>query len=167
MKSKRIKEKDIAEEFLTPYLNDRAVCSMNDYIQHGTTTTLQHCLAVTSASCGLAQRLHLRVNYENLALGALLHDFYLYDWHGHPRNGQPMHGFIHPLIACQNASVRFHINAEVQHIIRTHMWPLTLRSMPASPEAVIVCLVDKYISTLETIVGLAHALCRIRQKERT
>ncbi len=157
----------IPTEYLSPYLNDRAVCSMNSYIQHGTTTTLQHCMAVMATSCGLARRLHLHVNYENLAVGALLHDFYLYDWHGHPRDGQPLHGFIHPSIACRNACVRFHINPEIQHIIRTHMWPLTLRSIPSSREAVIVCLVDKYISTVETVIGFAHLLYTLCRKERT
>lgn len=155
------------EALLAPYLSDRAVCSMNDYIQHGTTTTLQHCLSVTRTSCYLAQRLHLHVHYQTLVLGALLHDFYLYDWHGHRQSGQPLHGFVHPSIACQNACARFHVSIEVQHIIRTHMWPLTLRQRPATKEAVIVCLVDKYISILETTAGIVQLLRRLCQKVRT
>lgn len=160
MPTDKIRQEKELSEILAPYLHDRAVCSMDDFIQHGTTTTLRHCLAVTAMSFGLARRLHLQVNFENLAVGALLHDFYLYDWHGHPRDGQPLHGFSHPNIACENALARFHVNPEVQHIIRTHMWPLTLRHMPASREAVIVCLVDKYVSTLETVTGIfLHLFC--------
>ena len=117
---------ELAQAKMQEYLQDNAVCSMDEYVQHGTTSTLQHCLSVVRISCAIAVGLHIRVNYENLILGALLHDFYLYDWHNHVDEGV-LHGFAHPHIACKNAAMRFHVNAEVQHIITTHMWPLTLR----------------------------------------
>lgn len=141
------------QAYLLPYLEDDLVCSMNDHIQHGTTTTLQHCLSVMYASCAFASRLHLRVNYRDLAVGALLHDFYLYDWHHHQEKKGSLHGFPHPYTACRNAKRHFQINRKVQHIIRCHMWPLTFRHVPHSREAVIVCMVDKYCSTLETLAG--------------
>ena len=147
------------------YLQDNAVCSMDEYVQHGTTSTLQHCLSVVRISCAIAVGLHIHVNYENLILGALLHDFYLYDWHNHVDEGV-LHGFAHPHIACKNAAMRFHVNAEVQHIITTHMWPLTLRFVPRSREAVIVCLADKYCSTLETVAGMVHAAAALFRKRR-
>lgn len=118
-----------------------------------------------NAVCSIAVGLHIRVNYENLILGALLHDFYLYDWHNHVDEGV-LHGFAHPHIACKNAAMRFHVNAEVQHIITTHMWPLTLRFVPRSREAVIVCLADKYCSTLETAAGMVHAAAALFRKRR-
>ncbi len=156
---------EIAQSVLDTYLADDVVNTMNDYIQHGSTTTLQHCLSVVSVSYAMASRLHWKVNYQNLATGALLHDFYLYDWHTHKSKGT-LHGFAHPHIACRNAADRFQINAEVQHIITTHMWPLTLRYVPRSKEAVIVCMADKYCSMLETIAGFwqtALKFCRIRR----
>lgn len=122
---------DLAKCKLAEYLQDSAVCSMDEYVQHGTTSTLQHCLSVVHISCAMAEKLHIRVNYENLIVGALLHDFYLYDWHTHQDEGV-LHGFAHPHIACRNAAMRFHVNAEVQHIITTHMWPLTLRFFHAA-----------------------------------
>ncbi len=140
------------EQYLAPYLTDRAVCSMDVYIQHGNTTTLAHCLSVVHVSFLLAARLHLKVNTQELALGALLHDFYLYDWHTHPCEGT-LHGFSHPQIACHNAVLHFGINANIQHIISTHMWPLTFLHPPRSKEAIVVCIADKYCSTLETLVG--------------
>lgn len=155
MKQKSGMQAPEIQEHLTAYLSDRAVCSMDEYIQHGTTTTLEHCLSVVGASCSLAKALHLRVDLDTLTTGALLHDFYLYDWH--ECKLEKLHGFAHPEIACDNASKHFHISPEVQHIIRTHMWPLTLRAVPHTKEAVLVCLADKYCSTIETIKGLFHA----------
>lgn len=165
MSFKKAKQPEKVQEHLSAYLSDRAVCSMDEFIQHGTTTTLEHCLSVVSASCAIAKKLHLRVNYENLTLGALLHDFYLYDWHTHQDEGA-LHGFAHPHIACRNAAARFHISPEVQHIIRTHMWPLTLRFVPRSREAIIVCLADKYCSTVETVSGFWHHARALGQKRR-
>lgn len=144
------------QQYILPLLTDQSVCSMDDFVQHGTTSTLQHCISVMRASCALAAKFHLKVNYRALAVGALLHDFYLYDWHGHKSEGGLPHGFTHPLVACYNAVERFGIPPEVQHIIVTHMWPLTLRAVPRSREAVIVCLVDKYCSSLETLAGMWH-----------
>ena len=66
---------DLAKCKLAEYLQDSAVCSMDEYVQHGTTSTLQHCLSVVHISCAMAEKLHIRVNYENLIVGALLHDF--------------------------------------------------------------------------------------------
>lgn len=82
-------------------------------------------------------------------VGAFLHDFYLYDWHTQPPKGI-LHGFAHPHIASQNATFYFQINPEVQHIIRTHMWLLTLRFLPRSKEVVVVCVANKYCSAIET-----------------
>ena len=78
---------DLAKGKLAEYLQDSAVCYMDEYVQHGTTSTLQHCLSVVHISCAMAEKLHIRVNYENLIVGALLHDFYLYDWHTHQDEG--------------------------------------------------------------------------------
>lgn len=41
---------DLAKGKLAEYLQDSAVCSMNEYVQHGTTSTLQHCLSVVHIS---------------------------------------------------------------------------------------------------------------------
>lgn len=154
------------QQYLASYLSDDKVCSMDDFIQHGNTTTLRHCLSVMHVSCAIAARFRLKVDYQNLAVGALLHDFYLYDWHTHHSDGV-LHGFAHPHIACNNAKLHFRVNPEVQHIISTHMWPLTLRSMPRSREAIVVCIADKYCSTMETIVGFWCMVKTFRLKRRT
>ena len=50
-----------------------------------------------------------------------------------------------------NARDIFHVGRKEQDIIRTHMWPLTLRAVPRSREAVIVCVADKWCSLQETV----------------
>jgi hypothetical protein len=51
----------------------------------------------------------------------------------------------------KHASEVFHVGKKEQDIIRTHMWPLTLHTVPRSREAVIVCMADKWCSLQETI----------------
>ena len=81
---------------------------MREYIQHGSVTTYQHCKNVALVSFWLNRRLHLHADETSLAVGALLHDFYLYDWHTTGtfhglRRLFEMHGFSHPGYACVNA----------------------------------------------------------------
>ena len=54
---------------------------MKAYIQHGNVTTYDHSVLVAYYSCMLAYKLRLRLDEQALIKGALLHDYYLYDWH--------------------------------------------------------------------------------------
>lgn len=125
---------------------------MKNYIQHGSISTYDHCRNVVRVSYWLSARLRIRVDEKALARGAFLHDFYLYDWHDKDPSHR-LHGFSHPRQACQNARRYFKIGKKEAEIIRCHMWPLTLRHMPRSREALIVCVADKYCSLLETLFG--------------
>ena len=90
--------------------------------------------------------------------GAFLHDYFLYDWHKKKAKFRNMkeffklHGFMHPSYAAANAKRDFNINEKEEHIIRSHMWPLTVTKLPKSREAVIVCIADKLTSATETIM---------------
>lgn len=127
---------------------------LGKYIQHGKTTVYIHSRNVAYLSYIIARfcerKFKLRINYDFLVVGAMFHDFFLYDWHeleGRPR----LHGFNHPKIASENAQKYFDITEEEQEIIETHMWPLTITKFPRTLEAKIVCLADKLCSTRETI----------------
>ena len=61
------------------------------------------------------------------------------------------HGFSHAHTALLNASTRFSLTDKEKDIIAHHMWPLNLTKVPRSREALLVCLVDKYCSTVETL----------------
>ena len=127
---------------------------LSKYIQHGKTTVYIHSRNVAYLSYIIARfcerRLKLKINYDVLVVGAMFHDFFLYDWHkldGRER----LHGFNHPKIASINAQKYFNINDEEKVIIETHMWPLTITKFPKTIEAKIVCIADKWCSTKETI----------------
>ena len=134
--------------------NYKEVCKLQSlYYQHGNTTVLKHCRNVAYYSLILAKKLekkfNISFNYHNLIIGAFLHDLFLYDWHEKDKSHR-LHGYTHPETASINAKKICNVNKEVEKIIKTHMWPLTLRKVPLSKEAVIVCLVDKIVALKET-----------------
>lgn len=136
------------QKILSIYLTHEEVQSMKQYVQHGSTSTYEHCMNVVRLSYWLNRRFHLKADERSLLTGALLHDFYLYDWH-EKSDWHRLHGFYHPARACRNAKKVFRINDLEADIIENHMWPLTLRHIPKSREAAIVCLADKCCSLAE------------------
>lgn len=119
-------------------------------IQHGQTSVYQHSLSVAYLSCLIAENLSLFVDWHDLIRGALLHDYFLYDWHDKSHDHPRPHGLTHPQAAYENASRDFTLSLKEINIIKRHMFPLTLMP-PTCLEAWIVCLADKYLSTLETL----------------
>ena len=126
-----------------------------DCIQHGNISVYTHSVMVTKYSLLLAKRLGIRCNLRSLVRGALLHDFFMYDWHWAKMpdevKRQGLHGFTHPGTAAKNARKYFNVSRKVYDIINCHMFPLTLTRVPKSIEGWLVCMADKYCSTLETL----------------
>ena len=150
-------EREHLHAMLARYEESPEVQQMRQYIQHGMVTTYDHCLNVVRVSFWLNRRMRLGADERSLVTGALLHDFYLYDWHVSSsftglRHILQMHGFSHPMYACLNAQRYFQINKKEQLIISCHMWPLTFRHLPTCREAVIVCLADKFCCVLESLM---------------
>ncbi|MGM9631343.1 HD domain-containing protein [Butyricicoccus sp.] len=144
-------ERNHLRTLLARYLSDEQVQQMRQYTQHGAVSTYDHCANVARVSYWANRRLKLGADEQALVTGALLHDFYLYDWHRKGDGTHRLHGFRHAARACENARKQFGIGLREQEIIRTHMWPLTLRAVPMSREACIVCAADKYCSLMETL----------------
>ena len=133
---------------LIPLLTDSRLWLSDLAIQHGDTSVLLHCLAVAYFSLWLAKRLGLKCDQNSLIRGALLHDYFLYDWHD-PDPSHRLHGLHHAAVALRNAQEDLILTQTEQDIIAHHMFPLTPRP-PKSREALLVCLVDKGCGLYET-----------------
>ena len=119
-----------------------------EFIQHGDISVYDLCIFVAYMSCQIANKLNIKVDKRSLIRGALLHDYFLYDWHDKNKPIK-LHGFRHPKIALRNASEEFDLNEKEKDIILHHMFPLN-PIPPASKEAWIICLADKICATRET-----------------
>jgi uncharacterized protein len=111
--------------------------SMILYRHHGNVSCLEHSLKVGSIAFHMAR--NRKVDLVSTVRAALLHDFYLYDWH---TDSPGLHGFRHPYTALKNAQEHFAINHIEKEAIVRHMWPLTPIA-PRSREAMIVTIADK------------------------
>ncbi|MBR4422240.1 MAG: HD domain-containing protein [Erysipelotrichaceae bacterium] len=142
------------DRILSRYLEEPEVRKMDTYKAHGKVSVLQHSLDVAKMAYYLDKRFKVNADTETLLTGAILHDFYGYDWHQKKLdfNIFKMHGFTHPGAACENAINTFHIDDRTQEVIRSHMWPLTMRSVPKHKEAILVCIADKLVALKETVL---------------
>ena len=120
-----------------------------EYMQHGTTSVYEHSMKVAYTSLYAVERLHLRVDKRSLVRGALLHDYFLYDWHENDKSHR-LHGFYHAGKALKNASADYTLNRVERNIIARHMFPLNLIP-PHYKEAWIVCMADKFCAGSETM----------------
>ena len=82
------------------------------------TSVYRHSLAVAYFSCYLAEKMHLKVRTREMIRGALLHDYFLYDWHEKSKDHR-LHGFTHPARALKNAEQIFDLTPVEKDIIKT------------------------------------------------
>ena len=127
--------------------NHKKVNLMKKFIQHGNVNTYKHALNVVKMGIRINNFFHLESDRKELIFGAMLHDFYLYDWH--KKSIKKLHGFFHSRIAVKNAIEEFNINKNIQNIILCHMWPLNITKVPKNKEGWIVCLSDKICTVKE------------------
>ena len=153
---KHITEYKLAKELFTrgrDILLDPKAQQMKNFTQHGTTTVFEHCVSVAKFSLLMAYYLErtmkIKVDRDSLVRAALLHDYFLYDWHDKTIPGHNIHGFTHPRTAMLNADRDFGLNAVEKDIISKHMFPLTFMP-PRYRESVLVTLADKWCALCET-----------------
>ncbi len=73
----------------------------HEFIQHGDVTVYAHVTSVARASLSFAERLGragISVDRASLLRGALLHDYFLYDWHD--SRSEPSAAWISAPIFC-------------------------------------------------------------------
>lgn len=124
----------------------------HEFVQHGDVSVYEHVVAVAAESCRMADALArhgIAVDRSSLVRGALLHDYFLYDWHD-PDPSHRLHGFRHPFFALRNAEDDFTLDERERNIIVRHMFPL-VPVPPTCREAWIVCGADKLVALCETL----------------
>lgn len=115
--------------------------------QHRTTTTFDHSIGVVYFSLLIAKYFRLKVSEKELVRGALLHDYFLYDWHD-PDPSHRLHGFSHAKTALKNAEKDFELTDIERDIIVKHMFPLNIKA-PSCKESAVVCIADKICAICE------------------
>ena len=138
-------------EVLTETARQSRLRDCRMFTQHGSTSVLKHCLQVAYTAYYIADRFNIRVSEEELIRGALLHDYFLYDWH-EKSLANSIHGFTHPRKALNEACKDFDLTDREKNMILRHMFPLT----PVPPkyrEGVILCVSDKICALRETLAG--------------
>jgi Predicted HD superfamily hydrolase len=142
-------EEEYFRDCISELLRSPEVQKMKTLTQHADISCLEHSISVAYYSYLLCRRCGIRADYRSLIRGALLHDFFLYDWHCEG-SGEGLHAFTHPKTALKNAERRFPLNDMERDIIVKHMWPLTV-APPKYRETLIVSCSDKFCSAIETL----------------
>ena len=117
--------------------------------QHGRHTVNEHCVNVAREALRIADRVGGKLDREALVRGALLHDYFLYDWH-EPEPNRPNHAFHHARMAWENARRDYDLSPTEEDIIRHHMFPV-VPIPPKTPEGWIVSAADKACALKETL----------------
>ena len=119
------------------------------FIQHGNISVFDHSVNVAIECLKLAHKLGIPVDLKSLIRGALLHDYFLYDWHEKDKSHR-LHGFIHAEKALINAEKEYELNDIEKNMIYCHMFPLNLR-IPKYRESILLTIADKIVATKETL----------------
>lgn len=135
------------KEIIKDITENSSVVSLKEHVQHMKGSRYKHCYEVAYYTYVITKKLGL--DYISATRGAMLHDFYFYDWRNKGVEGQKrFHAYRHPRIALNNATENFELNDLEKDIILKHMWPLTIR-LPRFSESYIVTFVDKYCAMRE------------------
>lgn len=133
-------------ELIQDILHISDVQGLRDYYQHCRTSRLQHCINVAYYTFLLSRR--LKLNVRSATRGALLHDFYLYDWKNNEQPLEGRHSVVHPTVALTMASRHVEVDSVMEDCIINHMWPMT-KNHPATAEGWIVQGADKLCAVME------------------
>ncbi len=141
--------KEKLEEIIAFLSENTRFDETKNFIQHGNTSVYTHVISVAKKSIEIAEKYNLDVDMDSMIRGALLHDYFLYDWHDGKKE-RWIHGFTHPMKAYKNAKSELNLNRLERDIIIKHMFPLTIIP-PRYLESWIVTCADKYVSAVETV----------------
>ena len=120
---------------------------MKEHLAHADVSTFDHSVNVARACYTYVVDNKIKCDLKALIKAALLHDYYLYDWHKSPKF--TFHGFKHALTAAKNAERDYGITKKEKNIIESHMFPLNPLHFPRCREAWILIKFDRKCSLSE------------------
>ena len=149
-------QKDYLEKIYQTFLHDEKILKMKEVPMHRGSNCYEHSFKVAKRAIKRAlNSLREDINLEVVLIGAILHDYYLYDWRT-DRSKRKRHGRNHQFIASENASRDFDVSPKVKKVIETHMWPLNIKNYPSTIEARIVSISDKSIAISEASTSVKY-----------
>lgn len=145
-------EYDYFKSVVKEIVNNDNFKKMREIKQHRFTNCYEHSINVATKCFIFAKRKNIKIDVKSLVRGALLHDFYLYDWRENKKKYK-FHAYTHPSVALENAVKEFgELNNIERDIILSHMWPVTFFKFPKYKESFLVCFSDK-ICALKEVFG--------------
>ena len=146
-------QKEKLENIYQSFLNDEKILKMKEFSMHRGSNCYEHTFKVVKRAIRhVGRSTKKNINPEVVLIGAILHDYYLYDWRV-DRSKLKGHAKNHVQIALENASKDFNISPEIKEVIGTHMWPINIRNYPKSREAKIVSISDKMVALCEALTS--------------
>lgn len=149
-----LEEKKQLEEIYQSFLHDEKILKMKEISMHRGSNCYIHSFKVAKLAVKRALR-HKKGDLKIILIGAILHDYYLYDWRV-DKSKMRHHMGNHPYVAAENAEHDFGIHESIKKVIRSHMWPVNFRDFPKTKEARIISNADKSIYIKEITCSKAY-----------
>lgn len=116
--------------------------NMKTYKHHVKGSVYDHSVKTAYFCYKHYKRFGTNIELAEFVRGALLHDYYLYDWHDKSPEHR-FHGLTHPRCALNNALLKYPDLSETeQDMILRHMFPLT-PIPPMTKAGWLLCFYDK------------------------
>ncbi|GHV82434.1 phosphohydrolase [Spirochaetia bacterium] len=145
-----MKNRALFNEYGEGILGNELFSRSKKIFSHGAINIYDHSIAVAELAFSMIENSRT-FDKRCVVRAALLHDFFLYEWHI-PGMRYVLHGWVHPAIAAKNAREVFNISEKEYSCIKTHMWPWTLFHPPLCREGWIISLADKIIAISEAVL---------------
>jgi len=153
-----VEEKEKLECIYNTFLHNEKILQMKEVSMHRGSNTYLHSFRVAKLAIKRALRRKRRLDLESILIGAILHDYYLYDWRN-DKSKKKHHARNHPFIASDNAKRDFDISEAVSDIIKEHMWPFNIKYFPKTTEA-------RIVNNADNTVAFKEAMCSIKYKKK-
>ena len=118
-------------------LENREYKKLENYKHHGI-NRLEHSKRVSFYSYKICKCFGL--DYISASRGGLLHDFFKNNYKKYSRKKLLIE---HPTYALYNARKYFKLNEIEKDIIKSHMFPINIKTIPRYKESLIVTIIDK------------------------